>query len=65
MLAMYYAYRHGHFDVQKYLREKGGQMIVDPIELGTTLCESAATGNLQKIKNLAENGVDINQGESV
>jgi len=36
---------------------------MDPVELGTMLCEAAATGDLQKIKILAENGANINQGE--
>jgi len=55
--------RHGHLEVQKYLRENGGELIIDPIELGTMLCEAAATGDLKKIKILQENGASINQGE--
>jgi len=36
---------------------------MEPVELGTMLCEASATGDLQKIQILAENGADINQGE--
>ena len=38
-------------------------MDIDPVELGTTLCEAAATGDLEKIKIYAINGADINQGK--
>ena len=57
-----YQIRHGHLEVQKFLRENGGQLIIDPIELGTMLCEAATTGDIQKIEILQENGADINQG---
>ena len=36
---------------------------MDPVELGTTLCEAASTGGLQKIRIFADNGADINQGQ--
>ena len=60
-----YIHRHGHIEVQKYLRARGGRLIIDPFTLGTTLCEAAATGDIQKIKILYENGADINQGKVV
>lgn len=34
--------RHGHFEVADYLRDHGGILNIQPIELGTHLCEAAA-----------------------
>jgi len=63
LLLSYQIVRHGHIEVQRLLRSYGGQLNIDPIELGTMLCEAAATGDLQKIQILAENGANINQGK--
>lgn len=38
-------------------------MNMDPLELGTSLCEAAAEGDLQRIRILIENGASINQGD--
>jgi len=50
-------------EVQRILREKGGRLGIDPMELGTMLCDAAANGDLHKVQILAENGADLNQGD--
>jgi hypothetical protein len=42
--------RHRHTEVQRLLREHGGRLDMDPVELGTLLCEAASTGDLHKIQ---------------
>jgi len=50
------AVRHGKTEVQKILKEAGGQVV--GMETALTMCEAAATGDVATIKTFVENGVD-------
>lgn len=50
-------------DVADYLRERGGQLNIQPIELGTHLCEAAAQGDMEKLRILMRFGANMNTGD--
>jgi hypothetical protein len=53
--------RHGHMEVQKYLRAHGGELL--GLEVSVEMCNAAATGDVQRIKTLIENGANPNAGD--
>jgi len=55
------AVRHGHEEVQKLLRSKGGQLI--GMDMGVELCAAAAKGNVPRMTALIENGANPNIGD--
>ncbi|GAB5032884.1 potassium channel skor-like [Nannochloropsis oceanica] len=57
------AVRHGHIAIQAMLREHGGLLNMDPVELGTRACEAGSSGDLDNIRVLVDNGADINTGD--
>lgn len=57
------AVRHGQLKIQKLLRERGSDLKNCATNYSVKLCEYAAEGDLENIKILASNGVDLDLGD--
>ena len=55
------AIRNGFPTVAHHLRAHGG--VIDGEFAGNLLCEAASIGNLEQIRMLIDNGVDVNEGD--
>ena len=49
--------------VQKLLRDHGATLAGEGLTFVVKLCEYAATGNVERIRILASNGVDVSLGD--
>jgi len=54
------AVRHGHVSIQRLIRSHGG--VLNPKSSAYRMCELAASGDVEAIKILVENGVDSSVG---
>jgi len=55
------AINHNHVEVQQYLLQRGAS--VGQMDVASRLCSAGATNNLDELKTLKRNGVDLNAGD--
>jgi ankyrin repeat protein len=57
------AIKNRFFIVAQYLRSKGGIVVNHDADRVTSLCRAASQNNVEKLKVLIEQGVDVNAGD--